>query len=135
MGVCGQLVEHSPQELLESYVLRFGGELGRVAPNLSRRVPDLPQPSDPETERFLLFAAVAGLMQRASESFPLCLVLDDLQWADGQTAVLLKHVARAVNQSPLLILCTCRDSDLTPQHPLTGVLADLSQLPGWSRSR
>ena len=132
VGVCGQLVAHSPQELLESYVLRFGGELGRVAPNLSRRVPDLPppQPSDPETERFLLFAAVAGLMQRASESFPLCLVLDDLQWADGQTAVLLKHVARAVNQSPLLILCTYRDSDLTPQHPLTGVLADLSQLPG-----
>ena len=105
--------------------------------------PDLPppQPSDPETERFLLFAAVAGLMQRASESFPLCLVLDDLQWADGQTAVLLKHVARAVNlRSPLLTssvhiatsdLHTSASADRGARRsePVTGGGADRAERP------
>ena len=44
---------------------RHGGEIGRLARNLARRVPDAPAPqsSDPETERFLLFRAVAELLR------------------------------------------------------------------------
>ena len=70
IGVCSQLVEHAPQELLARHVERHGGELGRLARNLGGRVAELPEPqsSDPETERYLLFNAVAGLLGEVAES-------------------------------------------------------------------
>ena len=57
-------------------------------------LPDLPSPreSDPETERYLLYAAVAGLLEGAGEQEPLLLILDDLHWADAPTLSLLRHV-------------------------------------------
>ena len=58
-------------------------------PALRDRVPELPAPreSDPETERYLLYAAVAGLLEGAGEAEPLLLILDDLHWADAADAV------------------------------------------------
>ena len=99
--------------------------------------PDAPPPqsSDPETERFLLFRAVDELLLAVGRSQPLCVVLDDFHWADGQSVALLKHVARAVEQGALLVIVTYRDSDLTKDHPLTGVLADLRRSEGVERIR
>jgi class 3 adenylate cyclase len=133
--VCSQIVEHAPQELLEHHVERHKGELGRLARNLERRVEDLPAPqaSDPETERYLLFSAVAGLLQEVSQTVPVCLVLDDLHWADGQSVALLKHVVRSVEQGALHLIATYRDSDLGKDHPLTAVLGDLRRVEGVQR--
>jgi hypothetical protein len=130
--VCSQLVEHAPEEVLNRLVERHKGELGRLARNLERRVEDLPSPqtSDPETERYLLFSAVSGLLEEVSQTVPLCLVLDDLHWADGQSVALLKHVVRTVEQGALLLVATYRDSDLGKDHPLSAVLADLRSIAG-----
>jgi tetratricopeptide (TPR) repeat protein len=135
IDVCSQLVEHTDREFLAQYVERFGGEVRRLASNLARRLPEAraPQSSDPETERFLLFKAVAELLRAVATSVPLCVVLDDFHWADGQSVALLKHVARSVEQGALQILVTYRDSDLTKDHPLTGVLADLRRIEGVER--
>ena len=135
IGVCTRLVEHTPQELLDRYTEDFGGEVARLAQNLAHRVPDTaaPQPSDPETERFLLFAAVAGLVRAACESRAMCLVLDDFHSADAQTIALLKHVARTITHDRLLVVVTYRDSELTNDHPLTAALADLQQIDGVQR--
>jgi class 3 adenylate cyclase len=133
--VCQQIVDSAPTEALETYVEHHGGEVSRLARNLARRVPDAPAPqsSDPETERFLLFSAVAGLVRAVSEQVPLCLVLDDLHWADGQSVALLKHVTRTVEHGPLQLIGTYRDSDLGKDHALTGVLADLRRIEGVQR--
>ncbi len=133
--VCSQLVEHAPQELLNSHVERHKGELGRLARNLERRAENVPEPktSDPETERYLLFSAVAGLLQEITESVPVCVVLDDLHWADGQSVVLLKHLVRTVGQGSLQVIATYRDSDLGKDHPLVAVLADLWAVEGVHR--
>ena len=133
--VCSQLVEHAPQELLERHVKRHGGELGRLARNLRERVADLPEPqsSDPETERYLLFSAVAGLLEQVAQSVPVCVVLDDMHWADGQSVALLKHLVRTVEQGALQVIATYRDSDLGKDHPLTAVLADLRSVEGVQR--
>ena len=133
--VCSQLVEHAPQEALNRLVERHKGELGRLARNLERRVADLPAPqtSDHETERYLLFSAVAGLLQEVAQNVPLCLVLDDLHWADGQSVALLKHVVRTVEQGALQVIATYRDSDLGKDHPLSGVLADMRSIEGVQR--
>jgi class 3 adenylate cyclase/tetratricopeptide (TPR) repeat protein len=133
--VCSQLVEHAPQEVLNRFVDRHKGELGRLARNMERRVADLPAPraSDPETERYLLFSAVAGLLQEVAQSAPMCVVLDDLHWADGQSVALLKHVVRTVEQGALQVIATYRDSDLGKDHPLSAVLADLRSIEGVQR--
>jgi class 3 adenylate cyclase len=129
------LVEHAPPEALETYVERHGGELGRLVPGLARRVPDAPRPaqSDPETERYLLFSAVVGLLEQAGAESPAVLLLDDLHWADRPTLALLKHVIAETHDARLLLLGTYRDSDLAPEHPLTDVLADLRREEGVER--
>lgn len=133
--VCSQLVEHMPESVLAGYVDRFGGEIGRLARNLRQRVTDAPGPqaSDPETERFLLFHGVTELLRAVAGSVPVCVVLDDFHWADGQSVALLKHVARAVERDSLQLLVTYRDSDLNKDHPLTGVLAYLRRIEGVER--
>jgi class 3 adenylate cyclase/tetratricopeptide (TPR) repeat protein len=135
IGVCSQLVEHAPGELLAAHVGRHRGEVLRLARNLASRSETVPapQPSDPETERYLLFNAVAGLLAEAAEILPLCVVLDDLHWADAQSLSLLKHVLRATEQQALQVIVTYRDSDLGKDHPLTGVLADMRSLAGVQR--
>jgi class 3 adenylate cyclase len=135
IGVCSQLVESAPDELIARHVKRHGGELVRLARDLAERSEDLPAPqsSDPETERYLLFNAVAGLLGEVAQTVPLCVVLDDLHWADAQSLALLKHVLRSSERGALQVIATYRDSDLGKDHPLTAVLADLRSLQGVQR--
>jgi DNA polymerase III delta prime subunit len=129
------LVEHADATLLEDYVERYGGELTRIVPLLSRRLSQVPPPrqTDPQSERYLLFSAVVGLFEQASAVAPLAVVIDDLHWADATTLALLKHVIAETSALRLLVLATYRDSDLSSEHPLTTLLADLRREHGIER--
>ena len=131
----GHYVEHAPEEVLEAHVEAHGGELARLVPALGARVPELPAPreTDPETERYLLFAAVAGLLERAGKQTPTMILLDDLHWADKPTLALLKYVIGASGSHPLMVLGTYRDSELSSGHPLTDTFADLRTEQGVER--
>jgi predicted ATPase len=125
-------VDHAP--VLTGRLGRYGGELVRVVPELADRVPGLPAPlrSDPETERYRLFDAVAAWLVAASAEEPLLLVLDDLQWAAKPTLLLLRHVVRA-GGGRVLVLGTYRDTELAHDHPLVDVVADLRRQGGVER--
>ena len=133
----GYLVKEAPEPILAEHVERFGGDLARLVPALGDRAPDLPSPreSDPETERYLLYAAVAGLLEGAGEQEPLLLLLDDLHWADGPTLSLLRHVVAAGASMRVMVVGTHRDSDLSRGHPLTALLADLHREQGVERMK
>jgi class 3 adenylate cyclase/tetratricopeptide (TPR) repeat protein len=128
-------VSHAPEAVLVAHGREHKGELTRLIPELGKRVPDLPPPqvAEAETERYLLFEAVTGLLSAASQEVPIVLILDDLQWAGTPELVLLKHVLRSAMPLRLLIVVTYRDSDLTRTHPLTAVLADLRREAGVER--
>jgi class 3 adenylate cyclase len=129
-------VEQAPEDVLAAHVETHGGELARLLRDpLARRMVAAPSPqhADPETARFLLFEAVAGLLQQATAHRPMLLTLDDLQWADPQTLALLKHVAAATADSALLILVIYRESDLQRGHPLVDAVADLQRIDGVER--
>jgi class 3 adenylate cyclase/tetratricopeptide (TPR) repeat protein len=113
---------------------RYGGELVRLVPELSERVPTLPAPlrSDPEMERYRLFDGVATWLSAASAEEPMLLVLDDLQWAAKPTLLLLRHIVRAGGARALL-LGTYRDTELTHDHPLVELVADLRRQGGVER--
>ena len=61
-------------------------------------------------QRFALFAEVRRRLAQAAGGTGLLLVLDDLQWADEASAVLLADVVRQLRGAPILVFATYRDS-------------------------
>ncbi len=61
-------------------------------------------------QRFALFAEVRARLAQAAERSGLLLVLDDLQWADEASAVLLVEVVRQLRGTRILAFATYRDS-------------------------
>ena len=49
---------------------------------------------DPEARRWRVFEAVAGLVRSIAGERPLLLIVDDLQWAEPSTLLLLGHLTR-----------------------------------------
>jgi class 3 adenylate cyclase/tetratricopeptide (TPR) repeat protein len=128
-------VKGAPEEVLARHVATHGGEIARLARSLPQRVSGVrePQESDSETERYLLFGAVAGLLEAAAENGPIAVVLDDFQWADKDSLTLLGHITKLIGRAPLLLLVTYRESDLDRDHPMTDILADLRRVEGVQR--
>ena len=120
--VCSQLVEHAPDGAARSVCRasrrraqsRLARNLARRCPSCPRRRPPIRRPSGSCCSR-----RWPGWSVRCRRSVPVCLVLDDFHWADGQSVALLKHVARTVEQGALQLIVTYRDSDLGKDHPLT----------------
>jgi class 3 adenylate cyclase/tetratricopeptide (TPR) repeat protein len=131
----GHYVTHAPEEQLLAHVGEHGSELARLVPAMASRIPDLPpsRATDTDTERFLLFAAVLGLLSSASAHQPVVLVLDDLQWADTASLLLLRHVIASELPMRVLVLGAHRDSELSWSHPFLETLAALRRQDGVSR--
>lgn len=128
-------IHHVPAERLRAELGPLGGELTRVLPELTARVPGLAAPvaSDAETERHRLFEAFTDVFAELSHAGAAILVLDDVHWADKPSLLLLRHLLRAATPMRLLVLATYRDTDLDRTHPLADVLADLRRVPGVTR--
>ena len=114
-------VAHAPEEALRIHVDTFGAELAKLVPALRQRLHELPAPqsTDPDTERYLLYGAVIGLLGQIAEDAPLVMVLDDLQWADKPSLQLLRHVVANTTGQRLFIVGTYRNDELSISHPLT----------------
>ena len=127
-------VTHAPENALMAHVERFGGELSKLVPVLRQRVRELPAPpsTDPDTERYLLFGAVLGLLDQIAEHAPLMVVLDDLQWADKPSLQLLRHMVANTTDQRLFVVGTYRHKELSSAHPLTEALGALRREPGVS---
>jgi class 3 adenylate cyclase/tetratricopeptide (TPR) repeat protein len=126
------LVEHAPDPLLEQHVEQHGAALGRLVPALARRVPAAAPDGgsgDADGDRYVMLEAMCALLREAARDQVVVLVLDDLQWADAASLQVLRHLISAANPPPLLVIGTYRDTDLTRDHALTPVLADLRREP------
>jgi tetratricopeptide (TPR) repeat protein len=124
-GVAGR----APAEVAEDLgpgageVLRLAPELAGVLPS----PPPAPPPLEPDQARFRLFDAVASYLRRSADRTPLLLVVDDLQWADVPSLLLLRFLARDLPRCRLLVLATYRDPELSPQDPVAELVVDLAR--------
>ncbi len=78
-----------------------------------------------EQERLHLWEAVLGLISTLSAMHPLLLVLDDLHWTDDSSLELLTYLTHHLQEQRVLVVGTCRDSELTPTHKLRALVGDL----------
>ena len=77
-------------------------------------------------ERYQLFETMLALLSPATGSPGLLLVLDDMQWADEPTELLLRHLMRAP-LSGLMVLVTRRPPKAKERDPLAKVAEDLQR--------
>ena len=119
----------TPDESLASRLGQYAGELTRLLPSLSTRIAGLDPPlqSDPETERYQMFQAVADWLRTSARGRPIMLIVDDLQWAEQPTLLLLRHLVRTPDLVRLLLVATYRDTKPERGAALDEMLADLSR--------
>jgi tetratricopeptide (TPR) repeat protein len=105
-------------------------EISRIMPELKL----LPTPirdshglSSSETDevRFRAFDAIGRYFRKIAGQQPVVLIIDDLQWADHPSLVLLEFLVREILHDRLLVLVTCRSAD---PHPMGHVQRTLGGL-------
>ncbi|HUG16159.1 MAG TPA: AAA family ATPase, partial [Thermomicrobiales bacterium] len=72
-----------------------------------------------------LFDLASRFLRSVAARRPLVIVLEDLHWADAASLDLLRHVARSIGDSRLLLVATYRHDEITGEHPLAPLLPPL----------
>jgi predicted ATPase/DNA-binding CsgD family transcriptional regulator len=121
------VTQHGREQILE-----WAGA-GRQA--LGVLLPDFgAAPAEPDdTIRLQLFETITMLLERASENGPLVVIMEDIHWADESTRHVLRFLARALTDAPVMIIATYRSDELTRRHPLRPFLAEVGRFPGTVR--
>ncbi len=94
-------------------------DIAEIVPEIRHKLTDLEMSPSlaPEQARFRLFDSITTFWKNVAQSQPLMLVLDDLHWADKSSLLLLEFLAREIESSPLLVLGTYRDVEVSRRHP------------------
>ena len=99
---------------------------------------DIPWPAEdsgqpardaPASERFRLFDEVTSLLLAESRIQPLLLLLDDLQWADQPSQLLLDFLARRLPAGAVAVVGGYRDTEPAPGPVLAALAARSTVLP------
>ncbi|MDF2935056.1 MAG: hypothetical protein K0Q90_429 [Paenibacillaceae bacterium] len=119
------------RDSLRSALKENGSLIAGLVPELEQWLgPFLPvQPLNPaeETSRFHITVA-SFLSALALEDRPLVIFLDDIQWADVSMLELAEYVVTDHQLSHCLIVCTCRDQETAPGHPVFPLVRRLTEL-------
>lgn len=121
----------------EEHAAALRARLGSGAAEIASLLPALASPEGAapgasrvaggEQERFLLCDGVASLLAQLSRERPLLVWLDDLQWADPPSLVLLRHLAPALRHARAMLIATVRPDDRDATPSLGECLADLAR--------
>jgi len=99
---------------------------------------DIPWPAEhsgqaardaPASERFRLFDEVTSLLLAESRIQPLLVLLDDLQWADRPSQLLLDFLTRRLPAGAVAVVGGYRDVDPAPGPALASLAARTTVLP------
>ena len=117
------------QELVHGAFRRWGAQAVREAsgaylPMLAVLEPGLLPTGDapetgPVTNQRQLFAAVRHLLEQLADGGPLLVVVEDVHWADEATLDLLRYLAVALDDVPVLLVATLRTGTSAAQRVLT----------------
>ncbi len=122
-------IQVNTPEQLQRAVGYYPGEIYKIVPEIRQKLITFSEspPLSPEMERDRLFEAVSQFVTNISKMTPLMVVLDDLQWADESSLLLLHYLTRGVYRENLLLLGAYRDTEVEERHPLSPVLTELNR--------
>ncbi|WP_437853931.1 AAA family ATPase [Sorangium sp. So ce363] len=122
------------EEQVERWRQRFREALGPNGRLLADVLPEIglllgPQPPVPELPPTEAQSRLLATLQRfvaacARKEHPVALFLDDLQWADAGSLLLLEQLATYAGSEHLLLIGAYRDNEVGPAHPLRLTLAE-----------
>ena len=117
-----------PEALLRRDLGDLAGEIARLCPEPAQRIGvSAAEPlAAAQAERFRLFESLDTWIQRMGIRHPVLLVLDDLQWADLPSLLLLSHLMQARRSTPLLAVAMYRDIE-PERSELSAVLHSLAR--------
>lgn len=98
-------------------------ELARAVPEVRRRFPSIPPPSDSqgETARIRLTEAFHQMLLAICEEHPVILVVDDLHLADDASLSVLHLVMRRSRGQPIMVLLIARTGELSRSPHASGL--------------
>jgi pilus assembly protein CpaF len=104
-----------------------GPLLSQLVPSLRQKVRGMPAHGEVSADKLReqLFRAIFDFLTDVQAKRPLLIVLDDLQWADGATVLLLRNLAERVGGSHMVVIGTYWDSELDTARPFSSVLSRL----------
>ncbi|MGK4006245.1 AAA family ATPase [Sorangium sp. So ce1036] len=122
------------EDELERWRQRLRGALGPDGGLVADVLPEIelllgPQPPVPELPPAEAWSRLHAALQRfvagcARKEHPMALFLDDLQWADAGSLLLLEQLATHAGAAHLLLIGAYRDNEVGPAHPLRLTLAE-----------
>src|SRR5438270_4846030 len=120
-------VTNATAKVLNEAVGTHGPLLATLAPLLRQKVRGMGAAHEVAADRVReqLFKAIHTLLAGIQGNKPLLIVLDDLQWADEATVMLLRDLAERVIGSRIVVLGTCWDSELDSGRPFATVMSRL----------
>ena len=126
-------IQSTEPDLLKTQLGNGAATIGEMVPEVLEILDGIqPAPTmEADQARFRLFDAITGFLKRASEDSPVLLVLDDLQWTDRPSLLLLEFLARQLDGSRILLIGTYRDTEAPPESPLGESLARLARLASY----
>src|SRR6185369_9155274 len=125
--VIAAAVASSSARTLVDAVGANGALLARLVPALRQKARGMSAAADlaPEKVREQLFPAVFDFLTSCQGAKPLLIVLDDLQWADEATVLLLRDMAERIGGSKVVILGTFWESELDAARPFSTAVSRL----------
>ncbi|GIH02674.1 LuxR family transcriptional regulator [Rhizocola hellebori] len=97
--------------------------LAVIAPDLERAAP-IPGTGLWQADQLRLQHSLLNVLERLATD-PTVLVVEDLHWADASTRAIVDMLVRGLRNCRLLLVCTYRDDELPPEHPLHSLLVEL----------
>ncbi len=130
-----QFVRTRPDPPLREELGEGAPEIATLVSEVRRRFPDVPtaQSLEGEAQRLRLFESIAQFVLSAAGSAPVLLVLDDLQWADKASLLLLRHIVPQIAGERVLIIGIYRDVELDRKHPLADAIGSLRREKNYQR--
>jgi class 3 adenylate cyclase/tetratricopeptide (TPR) repeat protein len=125
--VLGSAVASATAKVLQEAAGHHAPLIACLAPALRQKVRGLPAlvPANSDKVREQLFKSIHAFLSGVQGGKPLLIVLDDLQWADEATLMLLRDLAERVIGNRMVVLATYWDSEQDSPRPFATMLSRL----------
>jgi predicted ATPase len=115
-------------------ILEAVGSLGKVITDLLPALeliigkqPDIPQTGAAETQNRLLYVFRNFINVFCGQEHPFVLFIDDLQWADSGSLLLLSNLLNNNEKGYFLLIGAYRNNEVDPSHPLITTLENIKK--------